>query len=131
LKGQHKQNLSFRRTLHDTLKLAKENATRDLRVRLWDWLQEIEGGKLDDAQKILRQIHHAIDHLKEGQVGGKISGFCTYLGGGITGLALVAGGEFAAAMAPLGVTVTVAGVFAQAKADLDRRRYRWASFGSR
>jgi hypothetical protein len=123
--------LPYRRTLHETLKLAKKTASRDLRVRLWDWLQEIESGKLDDAEKILRDIHLATAHLQAGQVSGKIGGFCTYLGGGLTGLGLGASGGLAAALTSLGVTVTIVGVIAQGKADLGPRSHRWASFGSR
>jgi hypothetical protein len=120
-------------TLSETLKLAKEIATQDLRVRLWDWLQEIESGKFDDAEKILRDIQHATDHLNAGKFSGEISGFCTYVGGGmtITSLALPVSGDYVARLAALGCTVTVVGAIAQGIANISERSHRWASFGSR
>jgi len=114
------------RTLKESINLSKDPATIDLRLRIQDWANELQQGKLDELEIIQRDIKKANAALKVAHINDKIGNIVTWLSGPITIIETLTG-----IPSFLGITATVVGDFASLQGHTKKSSNKWISFNTR
>lgn len=117
--------LTYRPTLRDSIKLAKDPATAALRDFLTAWKNELANTDIDAALKLQSEIKRATDALAKLQTVNNVGTITTWLSVPISAV------EFMFGLPPvLGVSVGLVGKGASATSTFVSRKHRWAMFGN-
>jgi hypothetical protein len=117
--------LTFRPTLRETLRLARDPATKALRDRIAAWLTAISTGHLDDLAPIRKEVAKAALALERANSAGQVSNVATWIS-----LPATIADALLNLPGVLSGAATGAGVTALTTQAVLRRTYRWAMFGS-
>jgi hypothetical protein len=114
------------RTLKESIALSKDPATIDLRLRIQDWKNELQQGKLNELEIIQRDIKKTIAALKDAHNSDKVGNVVTWLSGPIGIIeALMGIPSF------LGISVAVVGNIASANRHIKKSKNKWVSFNTK
>jgi hypothetical protein len=115
---------TFRPTLTDTIRLAREPATVDLRRMMDIWLQRLYAGDERELLRIQHEIRQASGHLAKLPSVQTVGRATAIIG------VPVAVAEMLLALPPvLGLSIATVGLLANRAEDRKLETYKWATFG--
>ena len=118
--------LPYRATLRESLALARDPVTRELRAQLNMWLSELQAGNVSIIEKMERDIAKATTALSRAYIGRRIGTLTTWLGVPTVVAEMILG----LPLPYLGISITAVGAAAASYEDEQIKKHGWATFGN-